>query len=386
MTSALTPELRARRNAIFMLFLLPGLTISSWVTRTPDVRDLVGASTAQMGLILFGLSLGSMIGVVLSGPAVARWGARPVIVAGTIAIAGGAVTIGAGAAVGQGGLVAVGLGMVGLGLGGGEVGQNIEGAEVERLLARSTLPTMHGFFSLGTVLGALAGMLLTAARFPVLVHLAVVAAVVVSALAFAIRSTPADVGRQPRVQAREGATPPPRTPVWRDTRLLLIGCLILALALAEGTANDWLPLVMVDGHGVDPAWGSGVYAVVALAMTVGRFAGGRLVDRYGRAVVLCASALVGAAGLALVAFVDNQVVAACAAILWGLGASLGFPVALSAAGDSGEDSAARVSFAATIGYIAFLVGPPVLGFVGEEVGLRGALVLVLGLVLVAAFA
>ncbi|MGW7242715.1 MFS transporter, partial [Streptomyces sp. NPDC054804] len=81
----MTADLTGRRNAVFVLFFVPGLTISSWVTRTPDVRDLVGASTAQMGLILFGLSVGSMAGILCSGALVARWGARLVILAGTSA-------------------------------------------------------------------------------------------------------------------------------------------------------------------------------------------------------------------------------------------------------------------------------------------------------------
>ncbi|MFE4058248.1 MFS transporter [Streptomyces sp. NPDC059096] len=380
----MTTELAQRRTAVFALFFIPGLTISSWVSRTPDVRDLVGASTAEMGLILFGLAAGSMVGVLFSGPLVALWGARPVIAAGTTAVAAGAGVIGIGAGAGSGFGVALGLALFGLGMGGGEVALNVEGAEVERLLGRSTMPAMHGFFSLGTVVGALGGMGLTAVEFPVLVHLAVVAAVVLCVLFFVIRRVPHGVGR--RSDARHRETGADRTPVWKDTKLLLIGCVILALAMAEGTANDWLPLVMVDGHGFDPALGSAVYAAFAAAMTVGRFAGGRVVDRFGRAAALCASALVGAVGLALVIFVDHQAVAAAAAVLWGLGASLGFPVALSAAGDSGEDSAARVSLAATVGYVAFLVGPPSLGYLGEHFGLRQALLLVLVLVAAAAFA
>lgn len=377
----MTAALRARRNALSALFLLPGLTIASWVTRTPDVRDLVDASTAQMGLILFGLSVGSMIGILSSGPLVARWGTRPVLVAGTLVIALGSAVIGTGAHAGSGLLVAVGLGLFGCGMGGGEVALNIEGAEVERRLGRSTMPLMHGFFSLGTVVGATIGMILTAAAFPVVAHLWIIAAIVVAALAVAIRPVPAGVGKRTAMVAAAA----PRTAVWKDPRLLLIGCIILALAMAEGTANDWLPLVMVDGHGLDAALGSGVFAVFAAAMTVGRFVGGRFVDRFGPAAVLCASALVSVGGLALVVFADAQIVAGSGAILWGLGASLGFPVAISAAGDSGEDTAARVSLAATIGYVAFLVGPPVLGFLGEHYGLRSALILVLLLVLAAAF-
>ncbi|MGF0118364.1 MFS transporter [Promicromonospora sp. Marseille-Q5078] len=382
----MTASLRARRNALFALFFLNGIAISSWVTRTPDVRDLVGASTGQMGLILFGLSVGSMIGILASGPLVSRWGTRPVMVVGTVAMAVGVAVVGLGAALGEGAVVALGLGLVGGGMGGGEIALNVEGAEVERLLGRSALPAMHGFFSLGTVVGATVGMVLTAVGFPVVAHLLIVSAAMLAGLAVAIRPIPAGVGR--RVAAERVGTAAdggPRPAVWKDARLLLIGGIILALAMAEGTANDWLPLVMVDGHGFDAALGSAVYAVFAASMTVGRFVGGRFVDRFGRAAVLCASAVVSAAGLALVVVVDQQWVAAGGAVLWGLGAALGFPVALSAAGDSGENSAARVSLAATLGYVSFLVGPPVLGFLGEHYGLRSALVVVLVLVAASAF-
>ncbi|WP_394816676.1 MFS transporter [Streptomyces lonegramiae] len=356
------------------------------MTRTPDVRDLLGASTGRMGLVLFGLSVGSMAGILCSGPLVARWGARPLIAAGTLATAAGSGVIGLGAAAGADAVVALGLGLIGLGMGGGEVALNIEGAEVERLLGRSTLPAMHGFYSLGTVVGAAGGMILTAVSFPVLWHLAIVTAVVLAVLAPTIRYVPAGVGRRTGNGSGTPAQASARPAVWREPRLLLIGGIILALAMAEGTANDWLPLVMVDGHGFDPALGSAVYVVFAASMTVGRFAGGRFVDRYGRAAALCASAVIGAVGIALVILVDNQAVVAAAAVLWGIGASLGFPVALSAAGDSGDNSAARVSLAATLGYVAFLVGPPSLGQLGEHFGLRNALFLVLILVLAASFA
>jgi fucose permease len=160
---------------------------------------------------------------------------------------------------------------------------------------------------------------------------------------------------------------------WREPRLLLIGVVVLAMGLGEGTAVDWLPLVMVDGHDTSAATGSAVFAGFAACMAAGRFSGGRFVDRLGptRAVRWTAAAAV--LGIGLVAAVDSLAVTAVAVALWGLGISLGFPVAMSAAGDSGPDSAARVSFVATMGYVSFLAGPPSLGFLGERLGLRTAL-------------
>ena len=377
------PALGLRRLALAALFFVPGIGIASWVTRTPDIRDLLGASTAEMGLVLFGLSVGSMLGILSSGAMVSRFGARPVIAVGGAAIVVSLLLVGLGASLGLSPVVAAGLFFFGAGMGGGEVAMNVEGADVERVSGRSFLPTLHGCFSLGTVVGAVIGIWATAAEFSVTWHLVIAGLVAAVTVAVSVPLLPAGTGREPKRRAT--AERAPRGTLWRDPRLLLIGVVILAMALAEGTANDWLPLVMVDGHGFDAALGSTVYAVFAAAMTIGRFAGGWFIERFGRPAVLCASAVSGAIGLVLVIFVDNQVVAGAAVLLWGLGAALGFPVAISAAGDSGPDAAARVSLVATIGYVAFLVGPPALGFVGEEFGLRTALVIPLLALVAAAF-
>ena len=390
-----TKDALRRRWALFALFLVPGISISSWVTRTPDIRDLLGASTAEIGLVLLGLSVGSMVGILSSGPLVARFSTRLVMVVGTTLIVLSMPTIGVGASLSEGGIVTAGLLLFGLGMGGVEVALNVEGADVEQALDKPVLPALHGSFSLGTFVGAVAGIVFTATEYPVLNHLLIISAIdlllIISAidlliLIVAIRQITPGVGKTERAAGASGATPSGGLGVLvRDGRLLIIGAVVLAMALAEGTANDWLPLVMVDGHGFDAALGSAIYAVFAASMTIGRFGGGWFIARYGRAAVLCASAIAGAAGLAVVIFVDNQAAAGTAVVLWGLGASLGFPVALSAAGAYGPKSAARVSFVATLGYVAFLVGPPVLGFLGEHYGLRNALIVPLALVVAAAF-
>ncbi len=373
------PSVAARRTALFLLFFIPGLLLSSWVTRTPDVRDLLGASTAEMGLILFGISVGSMLGVLGSGTVVSRFGARPVITAGICAVLISMPVVGLGTWLSQSVVVAIGLFLCGFGVGGSEVAMNIEGADVERITGRVVLPTLHGFYSLGTVIGAAAGSLLTLAGFPVAWHLTLVSVLSVPVAVWSVRTLPYGVGRSSATK-----TSGPAVRVWRDSRLLLIGAIVLALALAEGSANDWLPLIMVDGHGLAPALSSGVYLAFNIAMATGRFVGGWLLARFTRPVILCGSAVVGGIGLALVIAVDNRVVAGAAALLWGLGAALGFPVALSAAADSGPNPTARVSLVASVGYVAFLVGPPSLGFIGDHYGLRSAMILVLALVVVAA--
>ena len=382
-SSARVPSTRARKWGLAALYFVPGVAIASWVTRTPAIRDALGASLAEMGLVLFGLSLGSMLGILASGALVARFGTRPVITVGASSVVVSMLGVGGAADIGSSLLAAVGLAVFGAGMGAAEVAMNVEGAEVERLTGTTFLPLLHGCFSLGTTIGAVVGIVFSAIEFSVMWHLVLVAALALGLVIPALRQLTAGVGRSER---RPQTSETPRTAVWRDPRLVLIAVVILALALAEGSANDWIPLLMVDDFGFDAGWGSAVFAIFAAAMTVGRFAGGPLVDRFGRAPMLAVSALSAVIGIAVVSFTEWQGLAIAAVILWGLGASLGFPVALSAAGASGADPTARVALAATAGYLAFLVGPPLLGFIGEEVGLRGALLVPLALAVVAVVA
>ena len=382
------PAVSRRRMALFVFFFLPGVSMASWITRTPAIRDALDASIAQMGLVLLGLSFGSMTGILSAGPLVRNLGTRPVTRAGLWFIVASMVTIAAGVVVGNLLVVALGLTFFGLGIGMEEIAINIDGADVERITTRPFLHALHGCFSLGTVCGALVGMGLTSFAFPVAWHLAIIAVIDAVLILGFMRFVPEGTGRERRGAAgacMSAAEPNPRAaPLWTDGRLLLIALIVLAMALAEGAANDWLPILMVDEYGFSQASGSLVFVGFAAAMTVGRFGGGWFLGHFGRPAVIRASAVLGALGIAAVVFAGSPLVAGLAVVLWGLGASLGFPVALSAAGDSGPDAAARVKLVTIAGYIAFLVGPPMLGFVGESYGLRNAMLVVLAAVSVAA--
>ncbi|MFJ9637213.1 MFS transporter [Streptomyces sp. NPDC101178] len=389
-----TPVIDARtrrwRAALFLFMLAIGVSMASWVARTPGVRDALDVSTGAMGLVLFGLSIGSMAGVLVSGGLVRKHGGRPVIAVGAGLIVAGLLGVAGGAALEVSGGVFGGLALFGAGMGLAEVAFNIEGAAVERTVGRPVLPVLHGCFSLGTVVGALLGMGLTAVAFPVGWHLAAVSVAVASAAVWTVRAVPPGTGREDGESGdgeRAGAGGEPaasggwraQVEVWRDRRLVLIGLIVLAMAFAEGSANDWLPLLMVDGHGTSATAGSLTFLLFAVAMTTGRFTGGPLLVRYGPAAVVRASAVVAAAGVALVVFSSSALLAGAAVVLWGLGASLGFPVTVSAAGEGAgaREATARVAAVSTAGYAAFLVGPPSLGFLADHVGLRSAMIVVL---------
>ncbi len=175
---------------------------------------------------------------------------------------------------------------------------------------------------------------------------------------------------------------PRRSPLraWTEPRTLLLGLFVFCMAFTEGTGVDWLGVAVIDGYDAAPALGSLTFAVFLAAMTLGRWFGPQVIDRLGRVTTVRASALVALVGLLLVVFGGVLPLAVVGSALWGLGAALGFPVGMSAAADDPRHAAGRVSVVSSIGYLAFLAGPPLIGFLGHEVGTLRALTAAAGAV------
>lgn len=383
-TSALSSHarhLRTWRNAMFALFAAGGFALAAWVSRTPAVRDSLDASTAAMGWLIFAMAGGAVIGLLSAGPAITRLGAGPVIRTGLITAAAGLSVIAVGTMLGAAPIAFAGLVLFGLGFGSGEVAMNVAGAANERALGRTVMPTFHAMYSLGTLAGAALGVLAAHLGLPVGLHL-ILAALIVPIVAIpTVRLLPIGIGRvgqgQPKLTTAE------RLAVWADPRTLLIGLMVLGMGFAEGAAEDWLPLATVDGYGVSETIGAALFGIFVVTMTVGRLTGAALIDRFGRVATLRTSASVAAVGLLVTIFGPSAVTAAVGIALWGLGTSLGLPVGMSAAADDPRTAASRVSAAATVGYAAFLIGPPALAFLGEHISLLHAFVAVLAMVIVA---
>lgn len=381
----------AWRNAIFAIFFVCGIAISTWMSRIPSVRDAFNADTQTIGLLAFAAAVGSIAGLVASSHVISRLGAGRTIVwtltAGALglAISGLFSTIGPNFAATMFGMVVFGaaFGMC-------DVSMNVSGAAQERVAGKPIMPIFHAFFSFGTMAGAALAVLAEALRLSIAIHVSVIAVVMVVAALISVRHLQSEhlveSGAEIVADDDHSKTWRGRLSIWRDPRTIIIGLIVLGMAFTEGSANDWLALAMVDGHGVDNATGAFVFGVFVTAMTIGRLAGVVVLERFGRVPVLRGTALLAVVGLVIVIVGPNPVIATIGVVLWGLGASLGFPVGMSAAADDPKTAAARVSAVATIGYFAFLVGPPAIGFLGQHFGLLNALLAVLVLVAVAGLA
>ncbi|WP_211344228.1 MFS transporter, partial [Deinococcus radiopugnans] len=329
-----------------------------------------------MGLLLLVGSCGSLVALPLSGLVVTRIGAVKAVAGFALLNAAGLSIATVGAAMGEVVVTAAGLVVFGVGTGVWDAAMNLEGAMVEQKLGRTVMPRYHAGFSLGTVVAAGIAAVVAAAHVPVQVHVPVAVLLSSVAVLVAVRSfLPA--GQHAAAADGEHAAHAPRSvfAAWLEPRTLLIGLVVLAAALTEGAGNDWLSLAVVDGFEQSDAVGAVSFGVFVTAMTVMRFLGTALLDRFGRVAVLRLCAGLALVGLLIFGLVPDDLLwlALLGAVLWGMGAALGFPVGMSAASDDPLHAAARVSVVSTIGYSAFLAGPPLLGLLAHEVGYRHAL-------------
>jgi fucose permease len=362
------------RDGVLVIFAANGVVLSSLLSRLPDVKQALDLSPSQLGGLLLALSAGAVIGLPSAGRIARRFGARRTILAAiAVAVVG---LVGAAAAVELRLPLLVGLALFVTGLGNGvwDVAQNLEGSIVEQHLGRSIMPWFHAAFSAGTVSGALLGALLTWQRVPIGTHVPAVAVLVVIAVIWGTRRFLPSSSEHLSADTDAPRTSRGRS-AWTEPRTLLIGVLVLAAAFTEGTANDWLAVAFVDGHDLEPALGVLALAVFLASMTAGRILGTGLLDRFGRVPVLRALFVAAIVGCAMVVF-GSPALAYVGAAVWGVGASLGFPVGMSAAADDPARAAVRISVVSTIGYTAFLAGPPLLGFLGDHVGVLNALMVV----------
>jgi MFS family permease len=370
--------LRAR-NVVALSFFLNGFCLATWVSRIPQARADLGLSNGGLGLLLLCIAVGSLVAMPTTGSTIRRWGTVGVIRSAGLAAACGLIVAGVGVSIFDTvTLTGAGLFMYGLGIGVWDVAMNVEGADVERRLKRTIMPRFHAGFSFGTVAGAALGAALVGLGVSLIVHVTVVAATSLAIMgttaAYFLPVPPAIDG-----DARSSMA------AWLEPRTLAIGLMVLTLAITEGTANDWLAVALVDGYEVSHSTAVLGFALFVSAMTAGRLGGPVVLDAFGQSKVLWSTMVLAGVGVLLIVFGGHPAIICLGIVMWGVGSSLGFPVGMSAAASDPIHAAARVSVVSTIGYAAFLAGPPLLGFVGDQVGTLHAL-LVVAVLLVPAMA
>jgi MFS family permease len=378
--------------AVAVMFFGNGLVMGSSFSRVPGIRDQIGATATQLAFALVCLGIGAILGMPYTGRLVDRYSSKTVSRVSTVVCLGGWAFVPLADSVVMLGLMLL---ITGLGVGIGDVAMNVQGHLVEQRRRRVLMPFWHGLFSLGAVVGALAGAGAASLGLPVGWQLPTVSLVLGAAMWIAtIRYLP-DAGLHPATMEEPPGEPildeaqvlaadrrsysRPRRSLISQTELLL-GIVVFATAVGEGAANDWLALVLVDNRNAPPAVGALTYAGFNLTMALGRFAGGAVIERLGRALVLKGAGLLASAGVAVLCLIPSTLTAFMGAAAWGLGLSVVFPSAMSAAGEVPGRGGRAIAVVSTIGYGGFLLGAPLIGSLAHLMPLDRALLAVAALV------
>ena len=406
-------RLRRAALATALVFAVNGFLLAAWVARLPATRDRLGASVAELGLALLAPGFGSLLSMPFSGRLCRRFGSRTVVAVTTVAAS---VALALLAVVPTLAVLAVALFAWGSFYGSWDVAMNVHGSAVEQRAGREWMPRYHACWSVGGIAGAGLGALAAHAGIGLAPHFAAVAVLCVVLVGVGLRSfvgdrTPAQDALQPHppvsgAPAREGSPaaggaaavvhnphpqtqsqprprpyphhqPQPRRARVLTGRLLLVGAVTLCATTLEGAAADWLALYLTDERGATQSLAAFGYAVFAVAMAGGRFSGTAVAERLGRHGAVRVGGLVSFVGVLVTVLGPGIGSAYVGAALWALGVCLVFPAAVSAGGEAPERPADAIAAVTTIGYGGFLVGPPLIGLLAEQVGLGRALLVLL---------
>ena len=403
------------RAAVTAFFAFDGFIFATWAVRIPAVKAATGASPAELGVALLGVSGGAILTMALSGLLCRRFGAVRVLICGagwlSLAVLLPALARSA---------LALGLGLVVFGIGYGcvNVAANTIAVDVVAVLRRPVMPSFHAAWSLGGLAGAAVGGLLAPHLAP-LPHFAIAAALGLAVTVVAGRvllttalpgqdgpaghdiptAVRAEIGPETLESAVTGSAetgsagsgttgPVPtmparlkvsgRAPVWRV--VLLLGVLAACSTYGEGSVTDWGAL-RLHGLGAGAGLAAIGYAAFALAEAGGRLAGSWLLARFGQRTVLVAGGIATCAGMLGAAFAPSIPVVVAGFALAGLGVANAFPAAMTRVGLLAGPHG--VAIASTLGYGGFLLGPPTIGFLAGTLGLGPSLATVSFLALVA---
>lgn len=371
----------AWNRSLLGMFFVMGISAASLFARMPEVREQLGVTNSQLGFLLLTFAIGSGISLTMAGRAIERWGTRPLLKFGYIGLAVSTVALGAVIEAGTPIGFAVSFFVMGFCGGVADVTSNLDGSTLENKTGRTVMPRLHAAYSIGTFTGVGVGTLGTTFSIAIFWQVTALAALTAAVLLVVARWLPVGTGKAVH---HEEAPKTKAAPLWKNRTVLWLAFGILGITIAEGASNDWLVLAMVDDYETSRTEGAIAYAILMIAMTATRLFGGKAVDKYGRARTLQVTAAIGVVGVLTVILSGNLWAAYVGSALWGIGVALAFPLFLSAAGE-GEQAARRVSFVAAAGYGAFLAGPPLLGLIGQAIGLLNMFYLLVVFIAAAGF-
>lgn len=358
-------QVKRARYAVAAVFAVHGAVTGSFATRVPWIQDHASVSAGQLGLALAFPALGASVAMPLAGSISHRFGARNalrgLISLWTLSLVLPSVSPN---------LVALCLALFVYGATAGmaDVAMNALGVEIENRLGRSIMSSLHGMWSVGTLIGSAAGTLAAHLGSDARLHHALAAAVLTCLGLLACRWVP-------DLQPAEDEEPPPRFAL-PPKSALLIGAVGFCAVFAEGASLDWSAVYLRDQLETSAGLAAACTTGFTLTMAIARLAGDRIVDRYGSVRTVRAGGLLAALGGLLIVTARNPAMAMTGFALMGLGIAVVVPLCFAAAGRSGSNPSLAIAGVATITYTSGLVAPSAIGTIAQATSLLVSFILV----------
>lgn len=362
---------RVYRIALSIFFFIQGIVFASWASRIPDIKTSLGLSDAALGGLLLALPAGQLAGMALSGYLVARFGSRLIMLIAAFLYPGSLLLLGAAPSVM---LLAGSLVIFGLCANLMNIAANTQAVGVEMLYRRSILASFHGLWSLAGFTGGLVGGFMVAQHQTPFVHYCIIFSFsIVMAIAAGAYLLPRDV-------SKKGNTG--RIFVKPDKNIVVLGLITFACMICEGTMFDWSGVYFEQVVHAPVTWSRLGFIAFMSTMAGGRFVADYFITRFGTKRILQGSGLTILTGLLLAVVFPNIVTSTIGFLLVGMGVASVVPMAYSLAGRSSTiQPGVALAMVSSIGFLGFLLGPPLIGFVAEAAGLRWSftIIAILGL-------
>jgi MFS family permease len=365
-------RLRRARWSASTFFLLLGVALGSWVARIPAVQNRLGLDDAQLGIALLSLSVGAIVAMPSTGWLIRAWGNSRVMqfAAALLCVALPLLPLAPAMPFLMLALLAFGAGFGVL-----DVAMNVQAVAVEEGYGRPIMSTFHGIFSVGGLLGAGSAGAIAGLGLPPFPHLLGIGLLLLVLVAVAGGGLLDDIAGD---QGAPVFAVPPRA-------LLGLGVLSFCVLFGEGAVADWSAVYLETTLGSTPAVAAAGYAASSLAMAGVRFAGDALTLRLGPVLLVRLGGLVAGLGLGAALMIGTIPAAVIGFACVGAGLAVAFPIAVGAGGRTpGLASGTAIGAVATAGYSGLLLGPPLIGFVSAQTGLRAALLVVAALCFITA--
>lgn len=348
-----------RRASIAFFFALSGLAMSNWAVRLPDIRHSLAINDAQIGLLLLCPVVGSLGLTLLSSYLIGNFGSRRTTRIGAYLIVLSLILIGwSPRPMTLGGSLLV----FGAGMGLMNISMNDQASTLERRYRRSIMSSFHGIFSLGGMIGSLAGGGLAAIGLAPAYHLSIMAIILFGGILISKRLL---IRPAPRVKKESGPLF-----VLPKGKLWLVGAIAAATVFVEGSMADWSSLFLTSA-GATTSYAALGLAVFTGSMAVGRLLGDRWIDLVGPMRVIQVGGILGMIGLGLAILFNSPVLSLIGFVFAGLGMASLFPCLIGLAGKApGMEASQAIASVAMLGYVSMMGGPPMLGFLSHAVGLR----------------